>query len=82
MRPARLFYTCRRWLLLRWKRLGPDRDLQHGDIVRPHEVVDLYHGARAAEDGRLIRMFDLIQGRTGVQAWRPGEKPGPIVVVD
>lgn len=72
----RAYFAIRRWLYR-----GPVRRLKHGDAVLPHEVLDLY-SQRMAEDGRILRLYDLVQGRTGAQAFRPGEKPGAITVAD
>ena len=39
---------------------------QLGDIVLPHEVIRLY-SENPTEDGLVLRLFDLIDGRTGAQ---------------
>lgn len=59
------------------------RPLRFGDIVRPHEIVALRY-EQLAEDGRVCRMFDLIEGRTGAQGFPPEANPNsyPITVVD
>lgn len=72
----RMYFALRRWL-----RRGPERELQHGDVVLPHEVLGLY-SERVAEDGRIVRLYDLVQDRTGAQAFHPGETPGAIQVAD
>lgn len=64
-----------------WWAPKPTRALQHGDVVLPHEVLGLYSEC-VAEDGRVLRLYDLVQGRTGAQAFHPGEKPGAITVAD
>jgi hypothetical protein len=72
----RAYFAIRRWLYR-----GPVRRLKHGDVVLPHEVIGLYSEC-VAEDGRILRLYDLVQGRTGAQAFRLGEAPGAITVAD
>ena len=65
-----------------WRGRGQStRSLQTGDVVLPHEVLGMYSEC-VAEDGRVLRLYDLVQGRTGAQAFHPGEKPGAITVAD
>lgn len=37
-----------------------------GDIAAPHEVIGL-HSDDIAEGGRRVRLYDLVDDRTGVQ---------------
>ncbi|MDP4028525.1 MAG: hypothetical protein Q8P42_06100 [Gallionella sp.] len=47
-----------------------------GDVVQPHEPMTL-GSDDIAEDGRRIRFYDLLSGRTGCQA-----DDGAITIVD
>jgi hypothetical protein len=53
--------------------LAPKR----GDVVPAHDIIGL-HSEDQAEDGRILCLYDLRDGRTGSQVFFPGEEPGPI----
>lgn len=46
-------------------------DPQHGDVVLPHLVVSLY-SENPVENGLVLRLWDLANGRTGAQHCPPG----------
>jgi len=49
-----------------------------GAVVLPHEVQAL-HSESLCEDGKTVmRLYDLVDGRTGVQSFLKGETPGHI----
>lgn len=50
--------------------------LLRGDVVPPDDVVTLQSEDRA-EDGTVVRLFNLVDGRTGVQ-----KDDGPIRLAD
>jgi hypothetical protein len=48
------------------------------DAVPPEDVIRL-HSESLCEDGKTVmRLYDLANGRTGVQSFVQGETPGPI----
>ena len=49
-----------------------------GDEVPPELVVAL-HSEALCEDGiTVLRLFDLVDGRVGIQQFREDDEPGPI----